>query len=114
MNHYDSNDDLDRALFALDLEEPPAGMREAILAGTVYRAPLPVSPWEIWAIGIAAAVAVWLMFTPALALDAVSAGASVLGRPDVLFWLAVGGGAAAWISHLNLTLLPGVARTPRR
>ena len=32
-------DDLDRALMALPLEEPPAGLRESILASTIYAPP---------------------------------------------------------------------------
>ena len=34
---YDSDDALDRALFALPLEEPPADLRASILTATVYR-----------------------------------------------------------------------------
>ena len=37
MNMYDSDDALDRALFALPLEEPPAGLRASILLATAYR-----------------------------------------------------------------------------
>ena len=56
---YDSDDALDRALFALPLEEPPEGMRASILTATVYR-PVPAfAPWEIAAIGAVAAVGIW-------------------------------------------------------
>ena len=52
---------LERALFALPLEEPPADLRGRILAATVYRPALPFKMWEVWVIGTLMALAVWLM-----------------------------------------------------
>jgi len=56
---YDSDDALDRALFALPLEEPPEGLRASILTATVYR-PVPAfSVWEIAGICALGAIGVW-------------------------------------------------------
>ena len=63
---YDSDDALDRALFALPLEEPPEDLRASILTATVYR-PVPVfAAWEIAAIGAVAAVGIWFAVVIAL------------------------------------------------
>ena len=51
---------LDRALFALELEEPPPDLRAGILAATVYKPAFPLTAWDALAIGVAAAIAVWL------------------------------------------------------
>lgn len=125
MKRYDSDDELDRALFALPLEEPPANLRHSILAATVYGPPVPapVRPWELWLLGGALALIVWLciaIFSGAGAATLGSldeTGASVLAffsQPTTLFWIAVGGGAAFWLSQTNLTLAPGYRRTARR
>ena len=58
MSDYDEHDDLDRALFALPLEEPPAGLRASILRATVFAGPAVASPLgraETVGIGIALA-----------------------------------------------------------
>lgn len=121
MKRYESDDELDRALFALELEEPPATLRGRILARTIYRAPVPVKPWEIWTIGAIAALAVWLivlLLQGAPAFDRASAtlgeAFSTFTRIDVLFWTALGASAAFWISQLNLTLAPGGSHAGRR
>ena len=50
-----TDDELERALFALPLEEAPSGLRDRILAATVYR--VPVTPafraWELWLLAVA-------------------------------------------------------------
>ncbi|MDQ2681576.1 MAG: hypothetical protein M3Y21_11260 [Candidatus Eremiobacteraeota bacterium] len=113
--NYDSDDALDRALFALELEEPPADLRTAILASTVYRQPLDVKPWEIWSIGILAALAVWLVSVLVSGggenfLRTVSTLSNVawhlISAPNTLVWIAVGGGAALWLSLLSPTFMP--------
>jgi hypothetical protein len=123
MKSYDSDDELERALFALELEEPPADLRATILAATVYRAPLPFKPWEVWALGAVCALLTWLLVivvqgaaTPALVtLDSyINEGLSLFMQPATIFWIALGGGAAFWISQLNLTVAPGVQQAPRR
>lgn len=107
--NYKSDEALERALFALELEEPPAGLRAAILAATVYRAPL-VKPWEIWSLGVLAAAAVWLValliggggenfLRTVTALS--NAAWHLVSAPNTLVWISLGGGAAFWLSFLS-------------
>lgn len=123
MKSYDSDDELERALFALELEEPPADLRASILAATVYRPPLPVKPWEVWALGGACALFVWLLVAvsqgaaaPAMVTLSgyLSEGLKSFAQPATFFWIAVGGGAVVWISQLNLTLPAGAQQAQRR
>ena len=104
---YDSDDALDRALFALPLEEPPADLRAAILTATVYR-PAPLfKPWEIGMLGAIAAVVTWLVVMVILSggtlavhtLQAIGASAGqVLSNYTTLAWIAAGGAVAVWLS----------------
>ena len=105
---YDSDDALDRALFALPLEEPPADLRAAILTATVYR-PAPLfKPWEIALLGAIAAVVTWLIAVVvlsggALFMDSLEAIGSTVTRYlsnniMTLAWVAAGGAAAIWLS----------------
>jgi hypothetical protein len=104
---YDSDDALDRALFALPLEEPPADLRAAILTATVYR-PAPLfKPWEIGLLGAVAAIACWLVGVVVLgggtlfvhSLEAIAeAVGDALSNYSTLAWIAAGGGAAIWLS----------------
>ena len=121
---YDSDDELERALFALDLEEPPAQLRSSILAATIYHVPISatVRPWEVWLYGGLCAALVWLLIavltgTGAHAFETAGSYAeqalSFFSQPGTLFWIAVGG-AAIWFSQLNLTNLPGYQRAARR
>jgi hypothetical protein len=57
-----TDDELERALFALPLEEPPVELRTRILAATVERPRLTFRAWEIWLIGTLLAFMVWLAF----------------------------------------------------
>ena len=123
MKSYDSDEELERALFALPLEEPPADLRASILAATVYRPPLAVKPWEVWLVGGAVALFAWLLVLIAkgtagpafLEFDSyVTDGLKLFAQPATLFWIALGGGAAVWISQLNLTPAPGVQEAHRR
>ncbi len=104
---YDNDDALDRALFALPLEEPPADLRAAILTATVYR-PAPLfKPWEIALLGAIAAVATWLIAIVVLSggqlfvhsIEAIgSSVGEALSNYTTLAWIAAGGGAAIWLS----------------
>ena len=123
MKPYDSDEELERALFALELEEPPADMRASILASTIYRPPVPVQGWEIWILGGLFAVLAWLLALAAhgSALPALSTfntyvddAVTYVAKPETLFWLAAGGGLTLWISQLNLTIAPGALRATRR
>jgi hypothetical protein len=107
---YDSDEVLERALLALPLEEPPAGMRAAILAGTIFRAPFPFRPWEIFTVGAVCAVAVWLIATIALGGGTVllhdvnslgTAAVRVFSDTTTLMWLAAGAATAVWLSLYN-------------
>lgn len=123
MKSYDSDDELERALFALPLESPPADLRATILAATIYRPELPVRPWEMWLFGACAAVIVWLCALilrggaapVAATLDIVGRGVlAYLSQTSLLLWIALGGGAAAIVSQVNLTGTPGHQRSGRR
>lgn len=104
---YDNDDMLDRALFALPLEEPPADLRAAILSATVYR-PAPIfKPWEIALLGTLAAVVIWLigivvlgggsLFVDTVALIG-SRALSFFSDYTTLAWLAAGGATTIWLS----------------
>ena len=104
---------LERALFALPLEEPPADLRGRILAATVYRPALPFKMWEVWLIGTLMALAVWLMIAVLTAVPDAGgrlAGATVdlierIARnvsPSILGWTVLGASSAFWISQFTL------------
>lgn len=106
MNDF-SDEDLERALFALDLEEPPADLRGSILAATVYRAPVIFKQWELVLLGAGVAVLAWVAFAivtgglPSLAGN-LQAGlqtvGSALSNMLTLSWIAAGGAVAVWLS----------------
>ena len=104
---YDSDDALDRALFALPLEEPPADLRGAILASTAYRPAAPFAVWEVAGLGALAAITVWLVVLIAMGggglfvHTAATIGSSIatgLSNVTVLAWLAAGAMTAFWLS----------------
>lgn len=122
--NYDSDDALDRALFALPLEEPPADLRAAILTATVYRSAPVFKPWEIGALGAIAALLVWLIVTIVLGggtlfmetLVTIGERAqTMLSNYTTLAWIAAGGGTAIWLSiFTGFQPGPKVASTQRR
>jgi hypothetical protein len=109
-----TDDELERALLALPLEAPPSGLRDRILASTVYRvtAPPAIRAWELWL--ITAAVVVVAVVTYLLLASVPDLG----GRSHDLFmqalhelglysirtyaWLAVGVSTVWAISSLSL------------
>ena len=107
-----TDDELDRALFSLPLEELPADLRPRILAATILRAPAPFKAWEFWLLGTAVAFAVcctYLILTSSPhATQRIIDNAGALIRTTglvslgTLFWLAVGMSSSMWISSLNL------------
>jgi hypothetical protein len=108
MNH---DDDLDRAIAALPLAEPPAGFHARVMAATVYRPEPAVRGWEVWVIGTVVAVAAWLSWLVATTPRAVEemSNAAVyavqsagLTSTYTVLWLAVGVSAAWWISQLSV------------
>jgi hypothetical protein len=122
MNHY-SDEDLDRALFALELEEPPADLRGSILAATCFRAPVVFKQWETVVLGAAIAVVAWVAWAivtgglPALAgnlqsgLQTIGSG---LSNAMVLSWIAVGGAVAVWLSLWTNQSQPIFGKIARR
>ena len=110
MNPFD--DDLDRAIAALPLAEPPAGFHARIMAATVYRPEPAVGGWDVWLIGTLVAVAVWLSWLVAATPHATErlAGAALyavqttaaLSTTYTVLWLAIGVSAAWWISQLSV------------
>jgi hypothetical protein len=104
---FDSDDALDRALFALPLEEAPSDLRSSILTATIYRTAPIFKPWETIALATIAAVVVWLVVLVAqggatLFLHSLqtigSTTARSIGNTTTLVWLAAGGGTAIWLS----------------
>ncbi len=111
MNRND-DDDLDRAIAALPLADPPAGFHARVMAATVYRPEPAVRGWEVWVIGTFVAVAAWLSWLVATTpratqqiadtvVAAMQTAAGFNGTYTVL-WLAVGLSAAWWISQLSV------------
>ena len=104
------DDDLDRMIFAIPMEEPPAGLRASILRGTIYRPAFALKPWELWMCGTVAAIAVWLaafivrsgpeaFMQTLIALG--SATAHLLLMQNTWLWIAAGIGTAFWLLILN-------------
>ena len=104
-----THDDLERALLALPLEEPPGDLRPRILAATVLAGPPAFRTWELWLVGTLTACAAWLC------VDVVRSGvlATWLWSPTTLLWLAIGGSSVWWISNLTLMPQPRIAVTNR-
>ena len=118
--NYEQPDDLDRLLFSLPLEEPPADLRASILASTIYRPPFPIKVWEASVLGALAAVSVWLCVMIALGgADAFtrtlgwfgSFFAQALSTPGTLVWISLGGGIAFLLLILNLSPIPAGAES---
>jgi hypothetical protein len=107
-------DDLDQALFALPLDVPPAGMREAILRSTVYASmpsPLAFTRWEIAGIGAALALGTWLVLLAfwnhafaAMFATNVYEVARAFGAPTTLAWLATGSAVVVIATFANFKL----------
>ena len=108
-----TDDELERALFALPLEEPPVDLRARIFAATIDRPRLTFRAWEIGLIGTLLACMVWLTLmigTSAPNLGetisrAVSAGVDRFVPTlsvSSLMWMALGSSFAVWISQLTL------------
>jgi len=105
------DDDLDRAIAALPLAQPPAGFHARVMAATAYRPEPAMRGWEIWAIGTFVAVAAWLAWlvasepratehlTAALLYAVQSAG---LMSTYTVLWFGVGVSAVWWISQLSV------------
>ena len=128
MNRYDNDDDLERALFALPLEEPPATLRREILDATIH-APAPaitlphLGTLETGLYGALVALLVWLCVAVTRG-DAANLDATLLGfgshviaffsAPMTLLWLCAGTAIAAALSNETLIGARGVLPNFRR
>lgn len=106
-----TDDELDRALFALPLEEPPADLHRSIMAATMFRPAPALRTWEVVLAAGAVALATWLT----VAIFASSPGAlarightAVVALRDLgLFsratyvWFGIGVSSLWWISSLS-------------
>lgn len=104
---YDSDEALERALFALDLEQPPADLRASILASTVYRAPAIITLPEAAGLFALLGVVAWVctsilmggmpLLSHALTIIQVELD-NFFGNTETMAWLAVGGAIAISLS----------------
>jgi hypothetical protein len=108
-----TDDELERALLALPLEEPPVDLRARILAVTIDRPRLTFRAWEIWLLGTLFAFMVWLTFMVGTSVPdlggaisrAVSEGIDRVVPAlsvNALMWMALGVSFVVWISQLSL------------
>ena len=122
---YDSDDALDRALFALPLEEPPSDLRASILATTAYRPAAAFSLWEVVVLGTIAALTLWFVVLIAMGggglflhtIETIgSAVAGALSNPTLLTWLSVGVLTAFWLIFFTESqpFAPAARRVERR
>ena len=106
-----TDDELNGALFALPVEEPPADLHARILAATVGRPAPAFATWE-WlllaiAISLTAAGTVWIVTSAPGSVHAL--GTAVIGGLHALglysratyVWIAIGLSSVWWISSLN-------------
>lgn len=106
-----TDDELDRALFALPLEEPPADLHRRILAATAFRPAPTFRVWELWllaaAVAVAGALTFWVLTSPPIAGmrigDAIEGGLRSLGlfSRSTYVWTAIGLSSVWWISKLS-------------
>jgi hypothetical protein len=106
-----TEDELDRALFALPLEEPPADLRRRILAATVFRPAPTFRAWELWllagALALAGLLTFWMLgsgpFTGIRLTDAIDAAMRSAGlfSRSTYVWIAIGASSVWWISSLS-------------
>jgi len=113
------DDDLDRAIFALELESPPPGLREAILRATIYAPSLAMRLWEVIGLGAALAVSCWLAIElltnkafSGAAVSAIVAFVQFLTQPTTFESLALGIAVVVWLSFLDA--VPIRIRIPHR
>jgi len=107
-------DDIDRALFSLQLEEPPEDLRASILAVTAKapREAIFSRPFSLLDLGVAVlflGAAVWFSLGvlyghgwPSLEASTRTL-AGQLTNPAVLAWLGAGASTAVWLSLANVT-----------
>jgi hypothetical protein len=99
--------ELERAILGLPLEEPPEGLRASILLATAYRPAPAFSVAELALLGSLVAVALWLISLVILGggslfVHTLELIGSTLSRTfsngAILAWLAAGGATALWLT----------------
>lgn len=120
---FEDDDALDAALFALPLEEPPAGLRSSILAATIYR-PAPLFSFrELLVLGSLCAVLVWLIVAVVMGggmlfIHTLQDAQSVVGRAfsngTTVAWIAAGGATAIWLSFFTGFQSPAKVKAPEQ
>jgi hypothetical protein len=103
--------EIERALFALALEEPPADLHARILAATIHRPRQIFRTWEIWVIGTLLAFMAWLTYlvfaTPSAGdrLERLVAGGieqfGLMLGSGLALWILLGVSAAVWTSFVT-------------
>jgi hypothetical protein len=103
-----TDEELERALFSLELEAPPAELRESIMLATVHAPVLRMRSWEYAGVGVLMALGVWLAI--AMVTHRSHVGSELreafefFTNPEVAVWLAIGGGISLWMTVIsNLT-----------
>jgi hypothetical protein len=112
---------LERAILELPLEEAPEGLRASILLATAYRPAPAFTIAELALLGSLMAIVLWLISLivvggGSLFVHTVATIGSTLSRTfsnaGVLAWLAAGGATALWLT-LFTGLQPAVAASHR-
>jgi hypothetical protein len=111
-----TDDELDRALFALPLEEPPADMHQRIMSATVLRTAPAFRPWELWLLAFAVVLVcvatAWIATSSPVAASRLADSIVSFMRGFGLFsrstyvWLAIGLSSVWWISSLPFMATP--------
>jgi hypothetical protein len=111
-----TDDELDRALFALPLEEPPADLHARIMSATVLRATPAFKTWELVVLGlmvlaVGGLTAFLFVTTPDAGerlADWTVTGLRSLGlfHRATYAWLAIGISSVWWISSLTFMATP--------
>jgi hypothetical protein len=112
-----TDDELDRALFALPLEEPPADLHQRIMSATVLRAAPAFRLWELWllafAVVLVCSATAWIVTSSPAAgsrlVDSIVAFMHSFGlfSRSTYVWLAIGLSSVWWISSLPFMATPG-------
>ena len=111
-----TDDELDRALFALPLEEPPADMHQRIMSATVLRAAPAFQRWELLLLEVVVALvglaSAWIVTSSPESgsrlgdsIVAFMRGFGLFSRSTYV-WLAVGLSSVWWISSLPFMATP--------
>jgi hypothetical protein len=111
-----TEDELDRALFALPLEEPPAGLHAQIMAATAFRPAPTFAPWEwtllVVALTLTVTATFWMFESSPGSVHrlgyAIVSGLHALGlfSRATYVWLGIGLSSVWWISSLNFMPTP--------